>query len=111
SLSGLRVPSKIVPAVTEVWARHFGQRSRPRFMRQASPARALWADESLRPPQALQVAQAGGLIGEEPIKVRQVRRVVNARSKASWIGRGHTTIYCGRLSEDIDTPLPALITP
>src|SRR5690606_31817566 len=44
--------------------------------------RALRADESLRPPQALQVAQAGGLIGEEPIEVRQVRRVVFSRSEA-----------------------------
>ena len=41
-----------------------------------------WAHESARPTQALQETAAGRFVREEPVEVRQVRRIVDARPQA-----------------------------
>ena len=57
------------------------------------------AYESIRPAQALQEALTGLVLGEEPVQVRPVPRVVHARPKASRVDGGHTTRYSARWHE------------
>ena len=45
------------------------------------------AHESVRPTQAFQETLTGPLVGKEPVEVRQIRRIVDARPQPSGVRR------------------------